>query len=96
MKSLSNFYREDDDNMYGGYAEVVAISQHFECPVYVIRLDDPGLTMNESFMLVPSELYRIGETKNNSGKLMRLYYDPRQKHYEAIMEEQLSHKETVT
>ena len=34
--------REDDDNMYGGYAEIVAISKHFETPIYVIRLDDPG------------------------------------------------------
>jgi hypothetical protein len=39
--------REDDDNMYGGYAEIVAISKHFETPIYVIRLDDPGIDPRE-------------------------------------------------
>ncbi len=45
--------------MWGGYAEVVALSQHFGCTVYVIRLDDPGLSVDDEGMLIPSELYRI-------------------------------------
>ena len=32
----------NDDNMWGGYAEIVAISLCYKTPIFIIRVDDPG------------------------------------------------------
>ena len=44
-----------------------------------------GLVLDESFELLPSELYRFGSEFMKEKTPMRLFYDSSNKHYEAIL-----------
>jgi len=54
--------------------------------VYILRYDDPGLSLDAEGRLVPSSMYQFGEKSEGSASPLpiHLYYDPYKQHYAAL------------